>query len=91
MLRRALLWLAGLALVVGALILTDSLLWTPGLTEDNVRRIRLGMPLAEVEELLGSPAAVTFEMPPTDRRSGGSKNGGRAAPSWTCSSSRTGR
>src|SRR5262249_36771238 len=53
---RALLWLAGLALVIGALLLTDRLLWAPGLTEDNVRRIRPGMPLAEVEALLGGPA-----------------------------------
>ena len=61
--RRAYLWLAGLALVVGALLLTDRLLWAPGLTEDNVRRIRPGMTLAEVEALLGGPAADTFEMP----------------------------
>jgi SmpA / OmlA family len=53
----------GLALVVGALLLTDRLLWEPGLTEDNVRRIRPGMTLAEVEALLGGPAADTFEMP----------------------------
>jgi hypothetical protein len=46
--RRALLRLAGLALVVGALFLTDRLLWQPGLTEDNVRRIRPGITLAEV-------------------------------------------
>jgi hypothetical protein len=61
--RRALLWLAGLALVVGVLLLTDRLLWRPGLTEDNVRRIRPGMTLAEVEALLGGPAADSFEMP----------------------------
>jgi hypothetical protein len=61
--RRALLWLAGLALVAGALLLTDRLLWRPGLTEDNVRRIRVGMTLAEVEALLGGPAAETIEMP----------------------------
>jgi hypothetical protein len=61
--KRACLWLAGLALVVGALLLTDSLLWQPGLTEDNVRRIRPGMTLAEVEALLGGPAADTSEMP----------------------------
>jgi hypothetical protein len=54
---------AGLALVVGALLLTDRLLWQPGLTEDNVRRLRLGLTLAEVEALLGRPAADTFEMP----------------------------
>ena len=47
--RRALLWLAGVALVVGALLLTDRQLWEPGLTEGNACRIRPGMPLAEVE------------------------------------------
>jgi hypothetical protein len=62
--RRATLWLVGLALVVGALLLTDWLLWTPGLTEDNVRRLRPGMTLAEVEALLGVLAAETVEMPP---------------------------
>jgi hypothetical protein len=61
--RRALLWLAGLALVVGALLLTGRLLWQPGLTEDNVSRIRPGMTLAEVEALLSGPASDTFEMP----------------------------
>jgi hypothetical protein len=57
--RRALLWLAGVALVVGALLLTDRLLWQPGLTEGNVRRIKPGMTLAEVEALLGGPATDT--------------------------------
>jgi hypothetical protein len=47
------LWLAGVALVVGALLLT----------EDNVRRIKPGITLAEVEALLGGPAAGTFAMP----------------------------
>jgi hypothetical protein len=61
--KRALLLLAGMALVALALLLTDRLLWQPGLTEDNVRRIRPGMTLAEVEALLGGPAADSFEMP----------------------------
>jgi hypothetical protein len=61
--KRVFLWLLGVALVVGALLLTDALLWQPGLTEDNVRRIRPGLTLAEVEALLGGPAADTFEMP----------------------------
>ena len=60
--RRAYLWLAGLALVVLALLLTDRLLWQPGLTQDNVRRIRPGMTLAEVEALLGGPAAETIDL-----------------------------
>ena len=53
--RRALLWLAGLALVVAALLLTDRLLWRPGLTEGNVRRLRPGMTLAEVEAPAEAP------------------------------------
>ena len=32
--KRACLWLLGVALVVGALLLTDALLWRPGLTEE---------------------------------------------------------
>ena len=49
--RRALLWLA----VVAALLLTDRLLWQPGLTEGNVCRIRPGVPLAEVEAPAEAP------------------------------------
>ena len=59
--RRALLWLAGLALVFLALLRTVRLLWQPGLTEGNVRRIRPGMALAEVEALLGGPATETID------------------------------
>jgi hypothetical protein len=60
--RRACWWLAGVVLVVGALLLTDWLLWRPGLTEDNVRRIKPGMPLAEVEAMLGGPATWEMDM-----------------------------
>src|SRR5262245_51712686 len=60
--RRALLWQAGLALVALALLLTDRLLWVPGLTEGNERRLRPGMTLAEVEELLGGPATETIDL-----------------------------
>jgi hypothetical protein len=46
--KRACWSLVGLALVVAALLLTDRLLCEPGLTEDNVCRLRPGMTLAEV-------------------------------------------
>jgi hypothetical protein len=51
--RRVYLLGVGLALVAGAFLLTDALLRRPGVTEVNVRRIRVGMTLAEVEALLG--------------------------------------
>jgi hypothetical protein len=66
--KRALLWLAGPALVAFALLLTDSLIWRPGLTQDNVRRIRPGMTLAKVEALLGGTA--TWEMDMRDGQGG---------------------
>jgi hypothetical protein len=46
-----------------ALLLADRLLWQPELTEENVRRIRSGMTLAEVEALLGGPEVEAVEMP----------------------------
>jgi hypothetical protein len=46
----------GLALVAGAFLLTDTLLWCPGVTQANVRRIREGMTWQEVKSLLGEPA-----------------------------------
>ena len=56
--------MAGLTLLALALLLTDRLLWRPGLTEENARRIKPGMPLAEAEALLGGPATVTVDMRP---------------------------
>ncbi len=46
----------GLALLMlaGAFLLTDALLWEPGVTEWNVQRIRPGMTFEEVEALLGA-------------------------------------
>jgi hypothetical protein len=49
----------GMALVALAFVVTDALLWEPGVTEANVRRIRVGMTMAEVEALLGGPPKVT--------------------------------
>ena len=65
------LWLAGVVLVCGALLLTDRLLWAPGLTEENVRRIKLGMTLEQVEGLLGGRA--TWEMDARDEQGGVSR------------------
>jgi hypothetical protein len=46
----------GLALVALALAVTDWMLTPPpGVTEANVKRIRPGMTLAEVESILGGP------------------------------------
>jgi hypothetical protein len=39
------------------------MLWQPGLSAENVRRLRPGMTLAEVEALLDGPASDSFEMP----------------------------
>jgi hypothetical protein len=48
----------GLALVAGAFVLTDALLWRPGVTEASVRRVQPGMTLKEVEAMLGGPGSL---------------------------------
>jgi hypothetical protein len=68
------------ALIALALLLTDALLWRPGLTEDNVRRLRPGMTLAEVEALLGGPAS--WEMDLLDGQ-GGAELGYRWLRHWS--------
>ena len=49
----------GLALLAGAFLLADDLLWGPPVTEADARRIRPGMTLRKVEAILGRPADVT--------------------------------
>jgi hypothetical protein len=51
-----------LVLVAGAFFLPESLTWRPGVTAANVRRIKVGMTLAEVEALLGRK--VEYFIPP---------------------------
>jgi hypothetical protein len=65
----------GIVLLAGAFLLTDRLLFTPGVTEANVRRIRPGMSVQQVEGLLGGPAKST-------RRNGCSGRG--PLPWWGC-------
>jgi hypothetical protein len=61
----------GLLLVAGAFLITDSLLWRPGVTEANLRRVREGMTLAAVQATLGEPGAlerdIKFPLPPDGR------------------------
>jgi hypothetical protein len=59
--RRVYLLGVGLALVALAFIVTDTLLWRPGVTEANVRRIRAGMTVTEVAARLGGPGAPIWD------------------------------
>ena len=49
----------GIALVAGAFVLTDALLWRPGVTQANVRRILPGMSREQVRAILGGQGEVT--------------------------------
>jgi hypothetical protein len=60
--RRVYLLGIALALVALGLVLTDALLWRPEATETNLRRIRPGMTLREVEAILGGPADRTYDI-----------------------------
>ena len=60
--RRVYLLGVGIVLVAGAFLLTDALLWRPGVTEANVRRIRPGMKRTEVEAVLGRQNGGTIIM-----------------------------
>jgi hypothetical protein len=53
----------GVTLVALAFLLTDALLWRPGVTEANMRRVHKRMTLHEVERIFGGPADVE-SMPP---------------------------
>jgi hypothetical protein len=60
---RRLAWV-GVALCAVALALgvTERLVWRPGVTPANVRRVRVGMTLDEVEALMGCPAHLAFDL-----------------------------
>ncbi len=55
-------FLLGVALLLVALafLATDALLWRPGVTEANVRRVRAGMTLQEVQAILGEGGKIPF-------------------------------
>ena len=74
--RRVFLLGVGLALVALGLAFTDwALSLQPGVTEANVKRIRPGMALEEVEALLGGPA---------DTAQRADKCGGDWLREWRC-------
>ncbi len=58
-----LVYLAGVALLVlaWAFLLTDQLVWEPGMTEANIRRIRVGMRREQVETILSGPVGGPTE------------------------------
>jgi hypothetical protein len=58
----------GLALVALAFVLMDALLWRPGLTEANVRRIREGMKLNEVDAIIHGPGVRVEDHPASRTR-----------------------
>ncbi len=49
------------ALVAAAFVVADHLLSQPGVSEANVRRVRTGMTLPEVEALFGGPPQARVE------------------------------
>ncbi|MCI0464611.1 MAG: outer membrane protein assembly factor BamE [Gemmataceae bacterium] len=73
--RRVYLLGVGMVLVVLAFVITDALLGSrPGVTEANVRRIRAGMTLQEVEAILGEPGRIVA--------GGGTLSGWTTVYSW---------
>jgi hypothetical protein len=66
--RRVYLLGVGIVLVALAFVLTDALLWEPGVTAANVRRVQPGMTLAEVKARLGEQTGFPVEV--TGRHNG---------------------
>src|SRR5262249_9187792 len=52
-----------IGLVAIAFVVTCELVWRPGITEANARRIRLGMTRGEVEAILGGPVTLYWRSP----------------------------
>jgi hypothetical protein len=80
--RRVYLLGLGLALVALGLAVTDAMIGpSPGVTEANVRRIRNGMTMKEVEAILGGPGKWEFYL--MDNRFRGSRHFSWAGPDGT--------
>ena len=62
--RRVYLLGVGIVLVVLAFVLTDALLWEPGVTEANARLVRPGMSLLQAEEIFGEPPGLSAKFRP---------------------------
>jgi hypothetical protein len=51
---------AGMVLVALAFLLTDAMLWQPGVTEANARQVREGMTARQIEDILGPPNVCLY-------------------------------
>jgi hypothetical protein len=72
LMSRGVFWLGvGIFVVAGAFLLTDWMLWKPGVTEANVKCIRPGMTVQQVECLLGGPRFLLGRIDRSDSSSAG--------------------
>jgi hypothetical protein len=52
----------GGALLALAFLIAEALLWQPGVTQRDVRRIRPGMTLRQAEAIFGAPAEEEYDL-----------------------------
>jgi hypothetical protein len=81
--RQIFLWGLGIVLVALAFVLTDQVVsGSPGVTEANCRRIRVGMALREVESILGGPPVPPSPICATNLKTAGGQGQGEFVV-WT--------